>query len=261
MTKKKYLPFFSIITINFNNYGGLKNTIKSVDDQNYKSYEHIIIDGLSNDGSERYLKKFIDKKKILIEKDKGVFDAMNKGISMSRGKYLIFLNSGDFFFEKESLQILNRTISRFTKKTREHKIFFGKARIKGKYFEWNQPARYFVEDDFLPVHQAMCIPKKKIKKYDDTYKIAADELFKLSNKNNLIFLRFIFIVYQYGGMSSSINFFDFINRTKEQIKIRLKLKMYNSLVKIFFLNIFKYLTSFLGFNYFVEFLIKFRNEN
>ena len=100
MTKKKYLPFFSIITINFNNYGGLKNTIKSVDDQNFKSYEHIIIDGLSNDGSERYLKKFIDKK-ILIEEDNGVFDAMNKGINMSRGKYLIFLNSGDFFLKKK----------------------------------------------------------------------------------------------------------------------------------------------------------------
>ncbi len=261
MTKKKYSPFFSIITINYNNYDGLKKTVKSVDKQNLVDFEHIIIDGLSNDRSKNYLKKFISKKKIVIEKDEGVFDAMNKGINISNGKYLIFLNSGDFFFEKESLKILKQTILKFNKKKRDHKIFFGKARIKGKFFEWNQPTRYHVDEDFLPVHQAMCIPKKKIKKYDETYRIAADELFKLSNKNDLIFLRFIFIVYQYGGMSSSINFFDFFNRTKEQIKIRLKLGMYTSLIKIFFLNIFKYLTSFLGFNYFVEFLIKFRNEN
>lgn len=86
----------SIITINLNNQAGLRKTIISVVNQSYTDYEYIIIDGGSNDGSIDVIKEFEDKIAYWIsEPDKGIYNAMNKGIKLSIGEYLLFLNSGD----------------------------------------------------------------------------------------------------------------------------------------------------------------------
>lgn len=93
---KKAFPLFSIVTINLNNKEGLKETIESVKNQSFTDYEYLVVDGLSSDGSVETLEREhlnIDKK--IIEKDAGIFDAMNKGIQEASGKYLYFLNSGD----------------------------------------------------------------------------------------------------------------------------------------------------------------------
>jgi len=91
----------SIITINYNDKLGLEQTIKSVQNQESSGYEHIIIDGNSTDGS----KTIIEKYKFLFsyaisESDTGVYNAMNKGIRVAKGKYLLFLNSGDVLHSK-----------------------------------------------------------------------------------------------------------------------------------------------------------------
>lgn len=86
----------SIITINYNNATGLEKTLKSLINQNSKDFEYIIVDGNSTDESKRIIdtnKKHIDK--WISEKDSGVYNAMNKGIEMANGDYLLFLNSGD----------------------------------------------------------------------------------------------------------------------------------------------------------------------
>ncbi|MDE5999287.1 MAG: glycosyltransferase [Bacteroidaceae bacterium] len=89
---------FSIVTINYNNKEGLQRTIDSVVCQTFHDFEWILIDGGSTDGSrdliEKYHTYFSDW---CSEKDKGIYNAQNKGIQKSRGEYILFLNSGDCF--------------------------------------------------------------------------------------------------------------------------------------------------------------------
>ena len=97
----------SIVTINFNNLEGLKQTLESVRQQSFKDYEHILIDGGSTDGSVELIKAYTGTLgKWLSEKDKGVYDAQNKGIAKSKGTYVLFLNSGDYFCNQQSLENL-----------------------------------------------------------------------------------------------------------------------------------------------------------
>jgi len=92
------MPKLSIITINYNNLLGLQKTVFSVVNQTYKDFEYIVIDGGSLDGSEEFLKNQNSNIDYWIsEPDKGVYNAMNKGIKKAKGEYLLFLNSGDHF--------------------------------------------------------------------------------------------------------------------------------------------------------------------
>jgi len=98
----------SIITINLNNKSGLRKTIESVVNQTFTNYEYIIIDGGSKDGSVEVIKEYADIISLWIsESDKGIYNAMNKGIIKSSGSFLQFLNSGDYFL---SQSILNDTL-------------------------------------------------------------------------------------------------------------------------------------------------------
>ena len=89
----------SIITINRNNAFGLEKTMQSVFSQSRADFEYVVIDGASTDGSveviERFAKQLGDRMKWISEPDKGIYNAMNKGIRMASGDYLQFLNSGD----------------------------------------------------------------------------------------------------------------------------------------------------------------------
>jgi glycosyltransferase involved in cell wall biosynthesis len=96
---------FSIITVNLNNIEGLRKTIKSVVYQSFKQYEHIIIDGGSTDGSINIIKEYNDNITYWVsEPDSGIYCAMNKGIRKAKGKYCLFLNSGDRFFNEDVLK-------------------------------------------------------------------------------------------------------------------------------------------------------------
>ncbi|WP_050855202.1 glycosyltransferase family 2 protein [Flavobacterium frigoris] len=107
ITKYSYNMFkLSIITINYNNLGGLMSTITSVQNQTWQGFEYIVIDGGSNDGSKEYLlrhNQYIDY--WVSEPDKGIYNAMNKGIKEAKGTYLLFLNSGDHFFNEKVLEL------------------------------------------------------------------------------------------------------------------------------------------------------------
>jgi glycosyltransferase involved in cell wall biosynthesis len=86
----------SIITINYNNQKGLVSTMQSVAEQTFKNFEYIVIDGGSTDGSQNAINLYSTIiSHSISEKDNGIYDAMNKGIQNSAGKYLLFLNSGD----------------------------------------------------------------------------------------------------------------------------------------------------------------------
>ena len=89
----------SIITINRNNAKGLEKTMQSVFSQNRSDFEYLVIDGASTDDSvsviKRYAELFGNRLRWISEQDKGIYDAMNKGVKMASGTYLEFLNSGD----------------------------------------------------------------------------------------------------------------------------------------------------------------------
>lgn len=91
----------SIITVNLNNQEGLNKTIESVIVQDFSDFEFIIIDGGSIDGSREIIEHYSDKINFWTsEPDSGVYQAMNKGIANAKGKYLLFLNSGDFLADQ-----------------------------------------------------------------------------------------------------------------------------------------------------------------
>lgn len=109
MTEK---PLVTIITITFNlikvgREKTFRQCVKSVHNQTYKNIEHIIIDGASSDGSLKIIKEYADKGwiKYISEPDNGIYDAMNKGIKMARGKYIAFLNSDDFYHNINAVKL------------------------------------------------------------------------------------------------------------------------------------------------------------
>ena len=95
----------SIITVNFNNVDGFQQTVKSVLCQTWKNYEWIVIDGGSIDGSKELIEQYQQYFAYWCsEPDKGVYNAMNKGIDKAKGEYLLFLNSGDVLYDEHVLQ-------------------------------------------------------------------------------------------------------------------------------------------------------------
>ena len=100
----------TIITINYNNSQGLDRTIRSVQKQTHKNIEHIIVDGASTDGSVEILQRYSNEKSvsktIIIEPDRGIYDAMNKGLEIAGGEYVSFLNSGDIYNDNKTLETI-----------------------------------------------------------------------------------------------------------------------------------------------------------
>lgn len=98
-------PLITIITVNLNNLEGLRKTMKSVFEQSWQEFEYIIIDGGSSDGSSEFIEAKKDKIDYWVsEPDKGIYNAMNKGIKVANGEYLLFLNSGDWFCNEKVLE-------------------------------------------------------------------------------------------------------------------------------------------------------------
>lgn len=124
----------SIITINRNNAAGLEKTLLSINAQTCKDFEHIIIDGASDDGSVDVIKKYDDgcvERRWISEPDTGIYNAMNKGIRMAKGEYLQFLNSGDTLATKDVVENMLQGLKQCNYPT----IFYGnmlKDNVNGK---------------------------------------------------------------------------------------------------------------------------------
>ena len=99
-------PKISIITVVKNNKDYIEKNILSLINQNYKNYEHIIIDGGSTDGSKEIIQNYRQNiTHFVSEKDEGIYDSMNKGIDLASGDIIGILNSDDYFYE-DALQIV-----------------------------------------------------------------------------------------------------------------------------------------------------------
>jgi len=102
--KKTNSPLISIVTVVYNDAKGLEKTIQSVLSQSYNNIEYIIIDGGSTDGTVEVIKRH--KKSIsmwISEADKGIYDAMNKGIKLAKGRWINFMNARDIFYNQDVL--------------------------------------------------------------------------------------------------------------------------------------------------------------
>lgn len=102
--KSEGLPFLSVITVVLNGERHLDQAIQSVISQTYGNIEYIIIDGGSTDGSLKIINQYRDQiDRIVSEPDQGIADAMNKGINLASGDYLIFLHADDYFYCQTSI--------------------------------------------------------------------------------------------------------------------------------------------------------------
>lgn len=177
-----YIMRISIITINYNNKEGLEKTFKSIANQNYKDFEYIVIDGKSTDGSIEIINRYKSIINfLLIEKDNGIYDAMNKGIIHSNGEYLLFLNSGDILLNKNSVKKMVKNnftedlivyVQKFINKNGiiRNGPFYKKEIVYNPDFFYNST---------LP-HQSVLIKRKLFKEigmYNISYRIVSDWIF------------------------------------------------------------------------------------
>jgi len=104
----------TIITINRNNASGLERTLQSVASQSFREFEHVIVDGASTDGSvdviRKYAERFGNRVKWVSELDKGIYDAMNKGIKMASGDYIQILNSSDCLVDERVTERMHKAL-------------------------------------------------------------------------------------------------------------------------------------------------------
>ena len=122
-------PKFSIITVTYNAEKVLEDTIQSVISQTYHHVEYIIVDGASKDGTLSIIDRYRSRiHTVISEPDKGLYDAMNKAISLAGGDYLCFLNAGDCFHEDDTLQQIVHSINGNALPT----LFTGKPRLSIK---------------------------------------------------------------------------------------------------------------------------------
>lgn len=101
------MPRISIITVCLNNIEGLRITRDSISEQEFRDFEWIVIDGDSHDGSKEFLYSIQNEVTFISEPDQGIYDAMNKGVNIAIGDYLIFLNAGDYFYNDYVLKKTN----------------------------------------------------------------------------------------------------------------------------------------------------------
>jgi len=97
MSSETKAPLVSVVTASFNALDGLRETIASVAGQDFKAIEHVVVDGCSSDGSVEFLRSLGERVRWVSEPDRGIADALNKGIRMARGDYIVALQAEDRF--------------------------------------------------------------------------------------------------------------------------------------------------------------------
>ncbi len=172
---------FSVITVCYNDLEGLKNTYGSLSKQKYKNYEWIVVDGASKDGTPGWLKSLNDScVNWNSEPDKGIFDAMNKGIERASGDFIVFMNSSDMFSDDDVLQTIVGAIKE--KQGKEINFIYGDSidilEDGSKLYRKAKDVSTLVRGMFTQ-HQSMYFNKSYLKglRYNMDYPVTADYAF------------------------------------------------------------------------------------
>lgn len=208
-------PLLSIITINLNDAPGLERTLKSLENQKFRNYEHIIIDGGSKDHSVDvimyYNKEYKGIKNGLYwvsEPDKGIFNAMNKGIQKSMGTYCLFLNSGDKLINNSTLEKI------FNEKTiQDYDIIYCDSQTEKGILQYPDTLDIIFFTGGTISHQSTLIKREQFLKsglYDEDLKIVSDWKFWIKaiiiDKCKYYHYKQPLSYFEYGGISSSARF-------------------------------------------------------
>lgn len=174
-------PQISIVTVVRNASEAIKKTIESVYKQTYSNIEYVVVDGASTDDTINIIEQNNNKISTWIsESDKGLYFAMNKGLTLANGDFVLFMNAGDIFSD-------NFVIEKIAKNIQEpNAIYFGYVQICSGDVCWETKAinnNLYLQkgDKFLPHHQSIFYPKQFYKSecYDTQFKIVGDVDFTL----------------------------------------------------------------------------------
>lgn len=189
----------SIITATWNSDATLRDTMESVLSQSYQDFEHIIIDGLSSDNTlnivHEFEPRYKGRLKISSEKDRGLYDAMNKGITMATGDVIGILNSDDFYTSDDIL-------SRVADEIKDVDAVYGDIHYVNesdltkcvRYYSSKGFRRWKMRLGFMPAHPSFYCRRAVYSRYglfDTDFKIAAD----FEQLLRLIYINRIYIKY------------------------------------------------------------------
>ena len=238
-------PLISIITVVLNNEKYLQESIDSLKKQQYKNFEFIVIDGGSSDKTLEIIKKnedFIDY--WCSKNDKGIYDAFNLGMKLSRGDYIGFLNSDDCY-TSEALIILKKYILKYPEKD----FIFGSVKKHWGILHGYKPYKIHWSWGFYSSHSTGFFIKKnsakKVGLYNLKYKYSSDYdyFYRMIVKHKMdgigTLKKELFGIFRRGGYSSSISFIDHFF---EEMQIRIDNKQNKILILIIF--IYKFLKNF-----------------
>ena len=173
-------PLFSIITVTYNASPTVAVTMKSVASQSCRLYEHIVVDGASTDATVEIARRLsTGATRIYSEPDRGLYDAMNKGLSLAKGDYVIFLNAGDAFASDTTLELIAETIV----DNDYPGVVYGQTRLVDSLRHVTGP-RHLEAPEVLTVksfadgmvvcHQAFIALRKLVDNYDTHFRFSAD---------------------------------------------------------------------------------------
>lgn len=230
----------TIITVCYNAKDQIQATIESVLNQNYPSIEYIIIDGASSDGTVDCVKQYGKKiSKFISEKDNGIFDAMNKGIGIANGEWILFLNAGDILYSPNVISDI------FKDKTYKSEILFGDTlnRYRWGYVLWEGKPFKGVEPRLPFCHQSVFVRRDLLlnNKFDTSYRFGADhkQLYTLYLKGHLFeHISSIVSVFDTTGVSSyNIQGYKEVCRANNYGKAKSFFKSFLFLVKVYLYKI------------------------
>jgi glycosyltransferase involved in cell wall biosynthesis len=204
----------SIITATYNSAATVEDTLRSVASQTYNNIEHVIIDGISKDNTLDIVKKYPHVSQVISEKDKGIYDAMNKGIANVTGDIIAILNSDDFY---ENENVIAGVVNTFEKNPECGLVYGNISYFEGDNYDvkqriWRTKSYYptFFEDGEVPPHPALFVKKEVYEQvgcFNIEYKIAADHDFmfralKIKHVQSF-FLDAFLVKMRLGGMSTN----------------------------------------------------------
>lgn len=204
-------PKFSIITVTYNAASVIAPTLQSIMAQSYRNIEFLLIDGGSSDNTVEVVKKSGVEIAVLVsERDKGLYDAMNKGIARATGDYLCFLNAGDSFHSADVLEKMAATVADRTDlpdilygetaEVDEERKFVRMRRLQApEKLDWRS-----FRNGMLVCHQAFFARRDKAPMYDLTYRLSADVdwcIRVMKESKDIVNTHLIIIDYLQNGLS------------------------------------------------------------